>query len=89
MPNIKFTPDLISAAIDGYEAQKTKIDEKIAELRSMLSGRSSATAEPSAEAPTKTKERKKRRLSAAGRKAIADAAKKRWAEFNAAKKKAG
>jgi hypothetical protein len=88
MPNIKFTPDLISAAIDGYEAQKVKIDEKIAELRSMLGGRSSTTAEPSAEAPTQVKERKKRRLSAAGRKAIAEAAKKRWAAFNAEKKKA-
>jgi hypothetical protein len=80
----KFTAEIIQAAIDGYEAQKTRIDEKIAELRGMGSGRSSEpAAAPSAAVPGKR--RRKRRLSAEGRAAIAEAARKRWAAFKAAK----
>ena len=48
----KLTPEIIVAAIAGFEAQKTVIDSQIAELRSMLDGRrtepaaSTATAKP-------------------------------------------
>src|ERR1035437_5430853 len=38
MPTHKLTPEIITAAIVGFEAQKTRIDDQIAELRAMLSG---------------------------------------------------
>lgn len=75
MPNPRLTAELIAAAIDGYEAQKSRLDVKIAELRQLLDGgRSEIAAAPE---PAK---RKRRRMSAAGRRAIAKAQRKRWAE---------
>jgi len=71
----KLTPEIITAAIAGFETQKTKIDAQIAELRSLLAGGSAATAATKPE-PAKPKRRK---MSAAGRKAIAEAQRKRWA----------
>src|SRR3954449_12783310 len=68
----KLTNDIIDAAIEGFEAQKRRIDEQISELRAM---RSSSPA-PSASASTKQPRRK---MSAAGRKAIAAGQRKRWA----------
>jgi peptidoglycan hydrolase CwlO-like protein len=73
MPTL--SKEIISAAIFGFEAQRRKLDEQIAELRGMLSGNNSSAATPSAE----PKVRKKRAMSAAGRKAIAEAQRKRWA----------
>src|SRR5450756_3212183 len=58
----------------GFEEQKRRIDSQISELRAMLSG---GPAEP-ATTPGPTK-RKRRKMSAAGRKAIAEAQRKRWA----------
>ena len=75
----KITNEIIAAAIAGFEAQKKKIDEQIAELRQTLKGgpvESAATPEPA---------KRKRKLSAAGRRAIAEAARKRWAAIKAAK----
>ena len=83
MPTQTLTHEIIAAAIDGYEAQKIRIDGKIAELRSMLPGGSTQTA--ATPEPTK---RKRRKMSAAGRKAISDATKKRWAAFHAAQQAA-
>jgi hypothetical protein len=77
----KLTPEIIAAAILGFEEQKRRIDSQISELRAMLSG---GPAEP-ATTPGPTK-RKRRKMSAAGRKAIAEAQRKRWAE---SKKQAG
>ena len=68
----KLTDDIIHAAIDGFEFQKTKIDTQIAELRQLLTG-----AAP--EAPASAEPKKKRRMSAAGRRAIAEGQRKRWA----------
>jgi hypothetical protein len=34
----KLTPEIIAAAIDGFQARKTRIDAQIAELRALLSG---------------------------------------------------
>lgn len=79
MPLQKLNPEIVNAAIEGFEAQKRRIDEQIAELRQMQgAGRVEPTAKP--EAP-----KRKRRLSAAGRKAIAEASRKRWAAVKAAK----
>jgi hypothetical protein len=74
MSTQKLTAEIIAAAIDGYEFQKTRIDTKIAELRDLLSGRTTETA-ATAEQP----KRKRWKMSAAGRKAIAKAQRKRWA----------
>jgi hypothetical protein len=75
----KLTHEVITAAIEGFEAQKTRIDDKIAELRALLTGGSSKPSDASA--PPK---RKRRKMSAAGRKAIAEAQRKRWASKKAA-----
>jgi hypothetical protein len=77
----KLTPTIIAAAIDGFEAQKLRLDGEIAELRAMLSGGSTEPAVTS-ELP----KHKRRKMSAAGRRAIAEAQRKRWA---AAKKAVG
>jgi hypothetical protein len=71
----KLTTEILTAAIDGLEIQKTRIDAQIAEIRQMLDGGSKPTAAPS-ESPS----RKRRKISKAGRAAIAAAQRKRWAE---------
>src|ERR1017187_8048265 len=70
----KLTPEIINAAIVGFEQQRHRIDAQIGELKAMLSGgpaEAAATPEPA--------KRKRRKMSAAGRKAIAEAQRKRWA----------
>jgi hypothetical protein len=68
------TKEIIEAAIVGFEAQKQHLAAQLAELRAMLSQASDG----SVPIPQSTG-RKKRRMSAAGRKAIAEAQRKRWA----------
>jgi hypothetical protein len=70
----KLTPEFISAAIDGFEAQKARIDEKISELRGLLGGSDSVTS-PTDEAQP----RKRRKMSASARKRIGAAQRQRWA----------
>jgi hypothetical protein len=70
----KLTPEIIAAAIVGFESHKARIDAQIAELRQMLSGDPAASAS-TPEPPT----RKRRKMSAAGRARIAEAQRKRWA----------
>ena len=72
MPTL--TKQIIEAAIDGFEAQKKRIDVQIAELRALLPPGPNAAAV--SKEPTLPK---KRGMSAAGRKAIAEAQRKRWA----------
>ena len=74
MPTPKLSAEIITAAIQGFEFQKTSIDGKIAELKAMLSGGTTQTA--ATPEPTK---RKRRKMSAAGRARIAAAQRKRWA----------
>src|SRR4051794_16626739 len=71
MPTL--TTEIIEAAILGFEQQKSKIDDQMAELRAMLPG-SSAPVNTRAEDSTP-----KRSMSAAGRRAIAEAKRKQWA----------
>jgi hypothetical protein len=73
---IKFNTEIITAAIEGFESQKRRIDDQIAELKAMLSGGSTETA-ATPEPPSG--KRKRRKMSVAGRKAIAEAQRKRWA----------
>jgi len=67
----KLSHEIITAAIAGFEAQKQRINSKIAELRGLLNHRDGHA---SAEAPKVT-----RKMSAASRRRIALAQKKRWA----------
>ncbi|HEY7389929.1 MAG TPA: hypothetical protein VH640_15540 [Bryobacteraceae bacterium] len=69
----KLSNDLISAAIEGFEAQKRRLDEQIRELRAMLPRDGASTS-----APTRGP-RKRRRMSAEARRRIAEAQRKRWA----------
>jgi hypothetical protein len=69
----KLTDEIITAAIKGYEAQKTAIDHQIADLRAMLSGRSAAGPEPL--------HRKRKKFSAATRQRMKEAQRRRWAKI--------
>jgi hypothetical protein len=72
----KLTPEIIAAAILGFEEQKGHIDSQIGELRAALTGGPTepvATPEP----PT----RKRKRFSAASRRKMAMAQKARWAKL--------
>jgi len=66
----KLNNDILAAAIEGFEARKKHIDVQIAELRQLKNGGSSE--------PTATPEpgRERRKMSAAGRKRIAEAQRK-------------
>jgi hypothetical protein len=75
MPTAKLTNPIIQAAIDGFEAQKHRIDAQIAELRAMLTGSSETVA---GQTPAK---RKRRKLSAAAIKRMSAAQKLRWAKI--------
>ncbi|MGA3016462.1 MAG: hypothetical protein ABSF62_05025 [Bryobacteraceae bacterium] len=71
---IKFNNEILTAALIGFEKQKADLSARIAELKQMLGG---GAKEPAAKAAVPA--RKRRKLSAAGRKAISEAAKRRWA----------
>ena len=71
----KLTPEIIIAAIAGFEAQKDHIDSRIAAIRSMLDG---GRSEPAATTET-VKPRKKR--SAAVRRRMALAQRARFAKL--------
>ena len=76
MPTQKLTPEIITAAIEGFESQKRRIDDQIAELRALLPGGSAERA-AIPEAPT----RKRKKFSAAARKRMREAQQRRWAEI--------
>ena len=69
----QLTQGIIDAAIEGFESQKRRIDEQIAELRSLSNGHAPAAGNSSHLG------KKRRGMSAAGRRAIAEAQRKRWA----------
>jgi hypothetical protein len=68
----KLDNDILAAAIEGFEDQKKRIDAQIAEIRQLLAG---GATEPTA----KPESGKRRKVSAAGRKRMAEAQRKRWA----------
>jgi hypothetical protein len=74
MATHNFTPEILTAAIEGLESQKRRIDAQIIQVRQMLEGgrkESAATREPA---------KTQRVLSAAARKRISEAQKQRWAK---------
>ena len=70
----KMTEEIVNAAIEGFKAQKFRLDQHIAELRAMLNGSPQAAA---ASAPVSARRRK---MSAAARRRIAAAQRARWAK---------
>jgi hypothetical protein len=66
----RLTNEIIDAAIVGFEEQRRRLDAQLAELRGMRNGVSHT-------APASVRPRRK--MSAAGRKAIAAAQRQRWA----------
>jgi len=79
-------PSLLAAALEGLEAQRKRLDDQIAMVRGMLSGRKSASSASSTQSTTATPSRRKRVLSEDARLRIAAAQKKRWAAFRKVKK---
>src|ERR1700730_9746211 len=74
MPAQKLNAEILNAAIEGLESQKSPIDALITDIRQILAvGRTgpATAAEP---------QKRKRKMSAAARKRIGDAQRKRWAE---------
>ena len=76
--------EILDAALQGLEGQRRKLDEQIAEVRSLMGGRGGRSTQHTGQAAAASrsgKSRKKRVLSAEARKRIAAAQKKRWAAF--------
>ena len=78
--------EILEAALQGLEAQRQKLDEQIAQVRSMLGrrvGRSpkNARVQGGGSETQRSGEGTRRVLSAEARKRIAAAQKKRWAAF--------
>lgn len=78
--------EILEAALQGLEAQRVKLEEQIAHVRSLMGrrvGRPSRKESAKGEAakPAASATRKKRVLSPEARKRIAAAQKKRWAAF--------
>jgi hypothetical protein len=72
------TPQIINAAIVGFEQEKLRIDTQIAELRSMLDG---GLTKPTRAATSKTPTIKRRKFSAAARRRMKEAQQLRWAKI--------
>jgi hypothetical protein len=70
----QLTTEILDAALENLTSKRHEIDEQIAEIKRLLGGRrngASAVSEPA---------RPKHRISAAGRRAIAAAQRRRWAQ---------
>jgi hypothetical protein len=78
MPTQRLTSEIINAAIAGFEGQKKRIDAQIADLRQALTGNGAHGVAAS------ERVHRKRKMSAAARKRIADAQRKRWAAMKEA-----
>jgi hypothetical protein len=76
MQTPQLTQSILTAALDGLELQKSRIEDQIAQVRSLLGG---APRKPVASAEASGEVAPKRTLSAAARRSIATAQKKRWA----------
>jgi hypothetical protein len=73
--------ELLEAALIGYQQKRAEIERKIAELRSQIGGHPAA--KPASAAAGEAPAPKKRTMSAAARRRIALAQKKRWAAYKA------
>lgn len=83
MPNKQIDQTILEMALIGYEAERQKIEARISEIRDHLNGvgKPAKTAAVEPVAPV----RKRRKMSAAARKRIGDATRKRWAALRKTK----
>ncbi len=92
-PSTLGNQSLLTAALEGLEIQRQRIEEQIREVKAMLGQRgpgrprASEAAAPPAVVDKKAKPRRKRKLSAEARKRIAEAQKQRWAAYRKAAEK--
>jgi hypothetical protein len=70
----QLTTEILNAALESLMAKRHQIDAQIAEVRRLLGGSKNGRPATSEPAP------RKHRISTAGRRAIAEAQKRRWAE---------
>jgi len=79
------TATFLEAALEGLQLQKQRIEEQIAQVRGMLGHGKGSSPKAAAKAATTTTAapvaKERRKLSAAARKRIAIAQKKRWAAY--------
>lgn len=89
MAQIQVTPDILTAALEGFEIQKRRIDEQIAQIRAALGVGRAATGAESKSGASKAvpKKGRRRELSEAARERIAEAQRKRWAAYRKEKQK--
>jgi hypothetical protein len=78
-PSLTIDSSILEAALIGYQHERDQIDAKIAEIRRQIGGQTPQASAPEGESP------RKRVVGAAGRKRMAAAQRKRWAEFKKAK----
>ena len=81
MPSRITDTEFLQAALIGFQHEASEIERKMAEIRTKIGGQAAR----SSFSPAKTA--KKRVLSAAARRRIADAQRKRWAAYRKAEKK--
>jgi hypothetical protein len=75
---------LLTAALEGLELQKQRIDEQIREVRALLGKSPARRGRPPGSPSSSGAKRARGRLSSAARKKIAAAQKRRWAEYRKA-----
>ena len=85
MPNHKLSHEILSAALAGLEAQRNQVDLQIAEVRRLLRIRPEPTAADGIpdSAPVRSTGRR-RGMSAAARRRIGEAQRKRWEAYHQA-----
>ena len=74
MQTRQLTAAILDAAIEGFEAQKRRIDEQIAQVRQLQNGH-----QPVATTTSEPQKQPRRKMSAATRKRMGEAQSKRWA----------
>jgi hypothetical protein len=74
MQTRQLTAEILDAAIEGFEARKLRIDEQIAQVRQLLNGHN-----PVAASTPEPQNESRRKMSAATRKRMGEAQRKRWA----------
>jgi hypothetical protein len=74
---------VLEMALVGYTAKLDEVIQKMADIQRQLGVRGKGVAAPAAPAHAALAAKPKRKLSAAGKKAIQAALKKRWAAFHA------
>ena len=78
-PSLTIDSSILGAALIGYQRQRDEIDARMAEIRRQIGGQTPQASAAEGEAPTK------RVVGAAGRRRMAAAQRKRWAELKNAK----